>query len=80
MSTIKVSVPVTIVTDDKYCDEWCMHLRGERETISYTDMRRLVLGPYRCALFDAPIERCLGGGPLRCAACLEAEKQTKEGR
>lgn len=75
MSAIKITVPVTIQTDDKYCDEWCMQLRGVRETISFTAMRRLVLGPYRCALFDAPIERCLGGGPLRCPSCLQAEKE-----
>lgn len=75
MSAIKITVPVTIVTDDKYCDEWCMQLRGERETISFTAQRRLVLGPYRCALFEAPIERCLGGGPLRCGACVEATKE-----
>jgi|GEM_PF-4774986 hypothetical protein len=53
---------ITIKTEDKYCSESCSY---------YTER------PAHCVLFDKKLQRCLGGGPLRCAACLAFGKEVK---
>lgn len=65
---LNITVSADIVVDDKYCDEAC-HYHKPAPSISI---------PAWCRLFGRPCEHCLGGGPLRCEACLEAEKQTRE--
>ena len=54
--------------DAKYCGDICFHL----------DVRFKGHDGVFCNLFEKPLRRCLGGGPLRCAACIEAERKAKE--
>lgn len=61
---MRVIVTTDIEVEDKYCAMTCRHLRGAR--------------PAECALWPQKLERCLGGGPLRCAECLIAEKESRE--
>ena len=61
---MKVAVTTDIEVEGRYCAASCRHLRGAR--------------PTECALWSQKLERCLGGGPLRCAECLEAEKKSQE--
>lgn len=72
MSTIKITVPATIVTDEKYCGtiDKCPQL-----TLPETRTR---FNQHECRAFEKELEVCLGGGPLRCAACLEAGQRAKE--
>lgn len=58
MSTFKIFVQVEISVDAQYCHK-CSHMEN---------------CPPGCRLFKAPLRLCLGGGPLRCEECLEAEK------
>ena len=62
MSAQKINVSVEIGTDDHYCHK----------------CRWLEICPPGCRIFRKNLQRCLGGGSLRCAECLEAEQKTKE--
>lgn len=68
MSELTIQVSVSIKTDDRYCDEACPYFRASPS----------IALPAWCVLFGRPCEHCLGGGPLRCAECLEAEKKAGE--
>lgn len=57
-----IPVSVEIGTDGRYC-----HL-----------CRWMEQCPPGCRLFNMRIKHCLGGGPLRCGECMEAEKSAKE--
>lgn len=59
MSRLTILIPVKIVTEGKYCDALCPQL------IAYKPC---------CLAFEKQLDTCLGGGPLRCAACIEAER------
>ena len=69
--TITISIRTEISTEDKYCGcdasqlELCAHL-GK----AFSDK------PH-CHLFGKALRTCLGGGPLRCDDCLEAERKKK---
>ena len=39
---------------------------------------RLEHCPPGCSLFNTALRLCLGGGALRCEACLQAESDTKK--
>lgn len=62
-----ITVCVEIKPEDRYCDEACFYFKPA-PSISM---------PSFCRLFGRPCEHCLGGGPLRCEACLAAEKEVK---
>lgn len=79
MTNITVHAPVVISVDEKYCETQCMQLRGSHESVDFDTMHRALSAPYFCGLFAKLINTCLGGGPLRCAACLEAEARAKAG-
>lgn len=61
MKQQKITVNVEIATDEQYCDDEC-------------DYVRVGVGFARCQLFQATLQKFLGGGPLRCNDCLAAEK------
>ena len=71
MSKVSVTVEMKtdISTDGKYCDttqlEMCAHLSN-----AFSERPR-------CDLFNKALKTCLGGGPLRCDDCLEAERKKK---
>lgn len=52
---MKILVALEIDTDDKYCGKLCRWLPVNLDI---------------CTLFAQKIERCLGGGPLRCVKCV----------
>ena len=64
-NSMKVTVTTDIEVEGKYCAASCRHLRGAR--------------PAECALWPRMLNRCLGGGPLRCSECL-AVKQAPPGK
>ena len=79
MTKITVTIQAEIIPEDaKYCDGQCFYLDGQEKVIDFDPPHQRVVGPFECSLFRVAIGRCLGGGPIRCAACLEAEKNTKE--
>lgn len=57
--TQKIKVEVEIKTDGKYCDEACEYYDWDWD---------------KCSLFHYDLEKCLGGGPLRCKKCLATEE------
>ena len=69
--TVTVTRTAEISTDGNYraCTEkeYCQHLHGV-----------FSVPVARCELFKKKLQRCLGGGPLRCVECLEAQRDTKE--
>ncbi len=72
---ISIKAPVEIVTDVKYCDKDCAYFETGGHYKSHS-----CRWPSMCNLFMLELDNCLGGGPLRCQACLEAEKQNQEGK
>lgn len=54
-----------ILTDDKYCDTRCSFLKERVKT-------------WWCSRFLQEIFPCLGGGPLRCDACIATYNNSKE--
>lgn len=55
---MEVTVITNVESEGKYCATSCRHLRGARQSA--------------CSLHGKDLERCLGGGPLRCAECIAA--------
>jgi len=68
--SVKITMKTDISTDGKYCDttrlEMCAYIHS-----AFSERPR-------CDLFNKALKTCLGGGPLRCDDCLEAERHTKE--
>jgi len=70
MTTLTITVETEIKTEDgKYC-------ATDPRSCGY--LRYAGCGEYRCDLFNRILNRCLGGGPLRCKECVEAERESKE--
>ena len=65
MNKLTVLVPTKIITEEKYCDVMCPQL------VAYKPC---------CLAFEKQLDTCLGGGPLRCEDCLEAEKKAGEAK
>ena len=72
MSKISVVVMMhtDICADGKYCETSQPERCGYLEYPAYAKIR--------CDLFDKNLKSCLGGGPLRCEGCIEAERKAKE--
>lgn len=68
----EVNVKLKIITDGKYCGI-------DYETGHCDFFPPGEVGLTSCILFRwQPLERCLGGGPLRCAECVAATNGIQE--
>ena len=61
MDKVKILVQVEVSADPQYCEQ-CKWLEH---------------CPPGCRLFNTALRLCLAKAPLRCEACLDAERDTK---
>ena len=62
MDKVKILVQVEVSADPRYCER--------------CDWKENC--PPSCRFFKTALRLCLGGGVLRCEACLQAESDTKK--